>query len=464
MAALVKSCALAVWDRKVVGYSRADRTADNRRMLDVIAAAVHAGLLVNVIAPRGSPHCSRLIPTPKLLPYLPFDPWYFMAQPHQNVVLRDRSRRKNEIPIVVETSARRRLCAGRSKHAIADQTQLMLELVNWVNHYYRITATKSDLPGGGCGRVLNTRQFASFSGSFDKGGRIYTKERGHQSLRKHDRASIRFDGPYDAQGEHLGRFHSELACDVDFGCCHPIMLFHLCGVPIDPRTDIYWLWDQQYDCSNTDHVARRELMKKLVNTSLNARSRSRDTATRIRNAIKACERQASQFTRQGRLKHGKRAEKAAAVREWLETTGLSFEALMNQLTLRQPALVDHFCTDIGVTLQRIDSHIALLVLHEFARIGVPALSMHDALIVPESYGEQLRIEMALAYANRLAAVDCPGMTPRLDDGPAIPSQAIQPQRGISENLKILNECLDVSPYLKASCVESDRSMWGQKVG
>jgi len=258
-------------------------------------------------------------------------------------------------------------------HPVAADTRLRLELINTVNSRFSITFRpenpwKHDFIGI---RRLRPIHYARFTDNFDLHGRLYTRRYGHQSLSEAERQTIEFDG--------------EPCVELDYGGMHPRMLYHQCG--LDCQGDPYSLWGEK----TTD--AQRLLAKRLVNAAINARTPSK--------AIAACNYRVRLMTDTGKRKRGKKLERALQLRDALQETGLSFKQVHALAETFHRPIASLFGRDMGIQLMRIDSAIALDVLHHFAVKGIPALGCHDSFIVPRSYREELRQVMDEFYQRRL---------------------------------------------------------------
>src|SRR5262249_50602394 len=154
---------------------------------------------------------------------------------------------------------------------------------------------------------------------------------------------------------------------------------HLEGLRFDD--DPYALWGRR----TTE--PQRVMAKLLVKAMINAASPAA--------AISACNLATSIFTRErdeeGRpvRKRGKELEDARRLLRARDETKLSFKRMYLLVLERHERISRHFGRDMGMTLMRHDSAIALDVLHHFASKCVPCLGVHDSFIVPEGFEEEL---------------------------------------------------------------------------
>jgi hypothetical protein len=339
--------------------------------LQVLRAMVDVDLLHEIKSPRGSPNMSRYIPRSLLRQYALLDPWNFDEGPRSPnyVILRRRGEDKVEIPF-------------DPNDPTARDAQSRLELVNEVNSRFEITYVQHDAWGMNRShqermRRLRPVHYAIFTDNFEQHGRLYTREYGHQSLRKSERETIRF-----------GR---EASVEVDFRGMHPRILYHLEG--LDYRQDPYHLWGQ----ATTEPM--RLMAKLLINTAINAGSESE--------AIAACNFAMSSFTNE-KDEHGKRRRKqskelqdAIKLQEAVREAGLSFSQIYPLAVRHHRAIQESFGSDAGIRLMRHDSAIALDILHHFARRCIPCLGVHDSFIVPKRHEAELRRAMMSYYKRRL---------------------------------------------------------------
>jgi hypothetical protein len=338
--------------------------------IQVLEAAVETGLLHQHRSPPGSPMMSRYLPLSPLREHASTDPWDFDAGPRETryVFLRRRED-KEEIPFDPEDPT-------------AQDVQRRLELVNAVNSGFAITYVQHDRWQIDRSRRERTRRlrpihYALFTDDFDHHGRLYTGQYGHQSLRKSERETIRF-----------GR---EPSVELDFRGLHCRMLYHLEG--LDYRPDPYCLWGRQTT------APQRLMAKTLINAAINARSRDA--------AIAACNYAMSTYTKEkdakGRRvrKSGKELEDAIDLQRAVREAGLKFSAIYPLAMERHRRIERCFGCDMGITLMRHDSAVALDVLHHFATRCIPCLGVHDSFIVPKRYEADLHRAMLRYYKRRL---------------------------------------------------------------
>ena len=347
---------VAVFLNGCVRYPR-NRKHIKQTMLQVIACAVEAGLFVEYLSPPGSPKMSRLIPLSAVRGSVLRDPDSFDRPVSERLVsLWSRGNSPQEIefdPML----------------PVAAQTQRRLELLNAVNGRCTITFTPYDLwqQDFVATRQLRPIHHARFTEHWDLHGRLYTGRYGHQSLRKIERRSIQFDG--------------EPSVELDYSGMHTRLLYHRLG--LEYTGDPYALWG-----THTSEP-QRLLAKTIMNATINART--------LQAAVSACNGKTRLRTETGCRKHGKELENARLLLDAQRTTGLTFKAVQTQVMQFHGPIAEFFGHDMGITLMRTDSAIALNVLGHFAERGIPALGLHDSFIVPESHEDKLRWAMKEFY-------------------------------------------------------------------
>jgi hypothetical protein len=349
-----------------VMFPRNEKAPDFSELrLQVVDAVVGAGLAREERSrPGRSPHMSRLIPSDSLADAAPVDPWTFDPHPVERLVyLYRRGDDKEEI-------------AFDPDHPVAREVQVRLGRVNRVNAQYEITYEMDDEWGTGETRLQRTRvlrpvHYAVFTDDFEHHGRIYTGRYGHQGLKKAERGTIRFNGAPSVE--------------LDYSGLHPRLAYHLEGV--DYREDPYRLWGQ-------DTTPPMRLMAKvMVNALLNAPDRAA--------AVSSCNLAMSVYTSTGQHKSGKALSDAVALRKAAKQSGLTFKGILPAALRRHARIAHHFGSDAGMRLMRVDSRIALRVLHHFATRAVPCLGVHDSFIVPRAHEATLRRVMLRAYEREV---------------------------------------------------------------
>jgi hypothetical protein len=367
-ASLIHFAKQAIYRRGCIMYPRGDHEPSSSRVRrQVIDAAVTAGLFREERSPPGSPKMSRLLPLPPLVEIADVDPWTFDPSGEQQLVfLRKRGRKKEELSFDSDLRV-----PAIYTHRLSN--------INAVNARCNITYEPYD-EWEDCHRGerwLRPVHYAIFTDDFDHHGRIYTGNYGHQSLRKLERQTIRFDG--------------QPTVELDYAGLHTRMLYHLDGV--DFKGDPYALWGKNWGGRPQLRQPLRMMAKTVVNAAINAKDR--------RSAVSACNDKMKMRTADGTWKEGKALRTARRFNDAVRETGLRF-AMVYDLALRfHKSIANQFGSDMGLQLMNIDGRIALDILFHFSSSHIPCLACRDSFIVPSVHEGQLRRAMAYYYRIRL---------------------------------------------------------------
>jgi hypothetical protein len=201
----------AKWADRVEGCVRYPRNiADphcSHAMLQVVDAAVKAGLFHSVRSPKGSPSMSRLLAEKTLQERMRRDPWEFEPDASIGFVhLETRDEHRTPIPF-------------DPTDPVPAEYQKKLALINSVNSRHEITYEpwNPKRMEYGTARRLRPVLHAVFLDDFTKCGRLYTPGKfGHVSLRKIERKTVRING--------------QLTDEKDISGLHPRMIYHYQGV------------------------------------------------------------------------------------------------------------------------------------------------------------------------------------------------------------------------------------------
>lgn len=120
-------------------------------------------------------------------------------------------------------------------------------------------------------------------------------------------------------------------------------------------------------------VLQRAIIKKLVLTALNARSRKSAFAS-FREGFSA-----------GHVAKG--------------MTNAELEVVLDAFTARHPCMSDHLCADQGIRLMNLDGQIAAIVQQYMTRRAIPVLSVHDSFII--DYTQVGELKRAMGVASKL---------------------------------------------------------------
>lgn len=339
------------------GHGKIDTT-----MLQIIACVAEAQLARRVDGVRCGDNQSRLIPTGPTWKGVASDPKIFDPHMGSNFVKLFKDRNTKE-PIAVPAD-----------DSVASEAQRMLEQINAVNSTFAITYQPYNVwdENFDFERALIPIQHIYYTIDTSKHGRIYTPGHyGHQSLPKIERATIRFNG--------------EPCVELDFSGYHARMIYH--GLGIDYADDPYSIWPETTK-------PQRYLVKTLLNAAFNADSKIE--------AIQGCLFAAKLRTENGKLKSGRKLNKARNLCEALRATKLTFESIWEKMAAHHPQLVPFFGKDMGfLKLMPADGRIALSVMHELTGKGIPCLGVHDSFIVPARHEAELHEAMVRGYQQEL---------------------------------------------------------------
>jgi hypothetical protein len=354
----------AMYHGGCIRYSRDLHRPDCSKLrLQVIDAAVDMGLFLEHRSPPGSPKMSRLLALSPVQQHASYDPLDFDNE-CKNVFVELRKRltkeqrkRKTKEQLFVDFSL-----------PIPYETQERLKLINRTNCLYDITYSPYDQWNNGFepdSKQLRPIHVAVFTNDFEHHGRLYTGTYGHQSLRKIERSTIKFD--------------QEPSVELDYSGMHTRLLYHLKDIPYDENP--YLLWGDK----TTNPM--RLMAKTLINAAINAKSEVK--------AISACN-QAMFY----KNKSGKEREKAYMLYQAHRQTGLTFKDIYARAVAQHHRIADYFGSDYGIVLMRMDSSIAIDVLYHFAKQCIPCLGVHDSFLVPRSAATELKRVMHEFYLLR----------------------------------------------------------------
>lgn len=197
--------------------------------------------------------------------------------------------------------------------------------------------------------------YRSFKGGWGLGGRIYGGW--WMSESKEARSRIHLDG--------------EETVELDYVSLHPRLLFNRAGyaLEVDP-----------YMVPGLDFPGARDLGKRTFNRLLNRKQGDPEKRLKLKAGGKKT-----------------RGKKNGVRDNHVLPKGLSFPRYLDRLVGHLHLFQDHFGMGAGMTLQRLDSDIALGVLARMEDHGVPVLPVHDSFIAPLSAKAELVKAMRDSY-------------------------------------------------------------------
>lgn len=349
-----------------VQYSRRNGSSTLTTDKQIVEALHQSGWVVEVRSKPGGNKMSRLLPSLKLHTFVDTDPWKLVPPPEPHHCVKLTTEDGSEVPIDVYEFP---------KHHIARVTLRKLSQINQTNAEFRITYRRiNEYTQRWESRLTQLRPFyvRDFKDDFQSHGRMYMK--GSETLRKTERPTI--------------EFNDDPSIELDYSGMHARMLYHLAG--IDYRDDPYlFLGTTQ---------AERYVAKQITNTAFNTASPKK--------CLQSMRNQQS-FYKNSRLKSTKDRDKAqkllSAMEKVRELHGPDFTYAEAQKRMWEahPALQPHFYTGTFGRLAIIESNIALNVMYDFAKEGIPILGVHDSFVVPRIFIGKLKMEMIQAYHKHL---------------------------------------------------------------
>ena len=311
---------------------------------------------------------TRLVPTEKLLKYGMLSPVHISNTNPNILELRD----KEKIPIAFHETpytraARKKL--NRYNSFIANQnitfpleeetgmTEKKKEEENYspLHNSVHIATTS----GNDINNCLKVRRI--FNGDFEHGGRHYGI---YQSLGKDARLNLLIRG--------------RPVVELDFKAMHPTMLYHLSE--LEAPKDCYAIFGDQRD------KRLRPVIKLAFNILLNAKSFPSAIAAFLAKPVP----------------RGCNADPGIPISGFLHSHNLDAGSLMREIIQFHQPIAEEFATGMGLELQFMEAEIMANILEECCSADIPALPVHDSIIVPENQANQAKQIMATTYEKRFA--------------------------------------------------------------
>ncbi len=192
--------------------------------------------------------------------------------------------------------------------------------------------------------------------SFEQGGRFYTGNFGYQNLSKKERETILIDG--------------ESTAELDYSGMHISMLY--------AKRNIQYNDDPYLAVSK--HPELREILKKILLISINADNRARANKAIIK--------------------------EYPDIKHKLTPYDLTLSSLIDKFEQVHSPIADYFFSGQGVFLQNTDSKIMNDILISFTKLGKPALSVHDSVIVQKKDKYLLKWTMEEYYKKYMDGFTC----------------------------------------------------------
>lgn len=252
------------------------------------------------------------------------------------------------------------------------KAQRYLESLQVINGVYARHKFELD-PGHGCQlqRFAPGLRAIFNNQSWDAGGRLYasltTFGLDYQTVPSDMRRTITIDG--------------NRSVELDYSAMHIRILYAQKGETLG-RTD-------PYVCGSSK---LRPLVKKALMILLNASSR--DVVV-----YKLEEWRKELYSSNHLTQHEHQAKEAFQ-------NCSDVNELLDAIERKHAKISDEFYTGVGVCLQNIDSQIALAVVMNFARRGIPVLPVHDSFIIAEERKDELREVMTNEFARICGGAKC----------------------------------------------------------
>lgn len=245
-----------------------------------------------------------------------------------------------------------------------DKREYYIDKLNSINLFYA-GKRMAFQPGFGMRRQpLHPRLVAVFNnGDWNQGGRLYAHERfegvNYQSLNSETRSTIEIE--------------DQPTIERDFRALHVSMLYAREGKQYS--ADPYAVVDMKF----------RPLAKAAMLRLLNADSRE----VAVASLRKDCE------SLEG--VEGLSLRKSKLVRAYEECEDL--DKIFTQLEVSHEPIAKYFYSGVGLSLQAVDSLMALELVSHFADKGIVVLPVHDSFIVQSKYDEELVTKMKEVYSR-----------------------------------------------------------------
>lgn len=361
---IVYACMKAIHARALVEVSL-DHNKVSRIFIAIVEAGETAGYWNLLRAKKGSVRQSLMLPTAKLKALLPSKSALDIWKP-PNFFVKNRKWKDNHKEERIELEVDK-------SNSVVNKTQTMLSKINECNNdsskvpiYYYISqdVELSHIVLDATEPVyVHSYHHSIFQGDYTLGGRAYSIGAfGHTNIKREYRTSLVFG--------------DEGAVEIDIRAMFTRLLYHLVG--IDYQLDPYIaIW------GTTATDDQRALGKLVMNTTIHADSEQ--DAIKSLNFAQSSYNKKRKGEKNARQKEGTDALEAETLRKQLKASGKSFADIVAMAKVAHAPISGFFHKpNIGNKLQRIESNIIIHVLYDIASYDIRGLSLHDAVIVPES--------------------------------------------------------------------------------
>lgn len=186
------------------------------------------------------------------------------------------------------------------------------------------------------------------------------------------------------------KVNDEWTVEVDYSGLHFKLLYNYVG--INYKDDPYEINIPYFESANRNDL--RNLIKVACLILINAK----DEKSTIKGIIQALWKHKDFhwfIERFGEIQEKKDKETNEIIREKKLTKEL-INKLLGPIKLKHKRIQKYFMSGIGITLMNMDSEIAQKVINFYTMEEVPILCIHDSFIIPISYAQDLKRQMAVA--------------------------------------------------------------------
>lgn len=189
-----------------------------------------------------------------------------------------------------------------------------------------------------------------------------------------------YQGMSGKQRRHI-TINGSKTVEMDYSSLHIAMLYAEEGIQLK---------EKPYNCFGEEY---KGLFKKLLLTAINAKSPVQ--------CVKSIKKNHAELRVKPFLK-----EKEFKLLHSIEQLKPNWYDLLDELKQKHSQIAKYFCSDKGVELQRKDSEIMLNIIHKLAKHEIPALPVHDSVIVAKEYQELLMEVMQDTYHGHMNGFTC----------------------------------------------------------
>lgn len=228
------------------------------------------------------------------------------------------------------------------------------------------------------GRRLGTEYIRIFSrGRWDKHGRFYNDLQNLPALER-DRITI----------------NREKVKDIDYTSMHPRMAYVREGINpvVDTKGDYYAPVLMYLNVAGSTHyTGLRRAVKQMMSIMFN-----------VRDEPEACQAFRDRIRKAKRGEHTDKKAKILEMELAMEAEGFDVDDLISAIEEIHLPISHYFCSDVGVNLMYEDSCIMTTILECCMAEGIPALPIHDSILVQERNADRSEQIMEQAFTEYYA--------------------------------------------------------------